>query len=76
MHWAGVGHALLRLNAIGRCLLLCFKFRLAIYRQNFFPEVKVAWRTYPDFVGHDLIHIDAPYEEVSCVDCNTSGPQK
>jgi nitrate/TMAO reductase-like tetraheme cytochrome c subunit len=24
----------------------------AIYRQNFFPEVKVDWRTYPDFVGH------------------------
>ena len=24
----------------------------AIYRENFFPEVKVDWRTYPDFVGH------------------------
>jgi nitrate/TMAO reductase-like tetraheme cytochrome c subunit len=24
----------------------------AIYRQNFFPEVNVDWRTYPDFVGH------------------------
>jgi nitrate/TMAO reductase-like tetraheme cytochrome c subunit len=24
----------------------------AIYRQNFFPEVKVDWRTYPDLVGH------------------------
>jgi nitrate/TMAO reductase-like tetraheme cytochrome c subunit len=24
----------------------------SIYRQNFFPEVKVDWRTYPDFVGH------------------------
>jgi nitrate/TMAO reductase-like tetraheme cytochrome c subunit len=23
-----------------------------IYRANFFPEVKVDWRTYPDFVGH------------------------
>jgi nitrate/TMAO reductase-like tetraheme cytochrome c subunit len=23
-----------------------------IYRENFFPEVKVDWRTYPDFVGH------------------------
>jgi nitrate/TMAO reductase-like tetraheme cytochrome c subunit len=25
---------------------------LLIYRENFFPEVKVDWRTYPDFVGH------------------------
>lgn len=24
----------------------------AIYRENFFPEVKVDWRTHPDFVGH------------------------
>jgi nitrate/TMAO reductase-like tetraheme cytochrome c subunit len=24
----------------------------AIYRANFFPEVKVDWRTHPDFVGH------------------------
>jgi nitrate/TMAO reductase-like tetraheme cytochrome c subunit len=24
----------------------------AIYRDNFFPEMKVDWRTYPDFVGH------------------------
>jgi nitrate/TMAO reductase-like tetraheme cytochrome c subunit len=24
----------------------------AIYQENFFPEVKVDWRTYPDFVGH------------------------
>jgi len=24
----------------------------AIYREHFFPEVKVDWRTYPDFVGH------------------------
>ena len=24
----------------------------AFYRENFFPEVKVDWRTYPDFVGH------------------------
>lgn len=23
-----------------------------IYRANFFPEVKVDWRTHPDFVGH------------------------
>ena len=23
-----------------------------IYRENFFPEVKVDWRTHPDFVGH------------------------
>jgi nitrate/TMAO reductase-like tetraheme cytochrome c subunit len=23
-----------------------------IYRENFFPEMKVDWRTYPDFVGH------------------------
>jgi len=23
-----------------------------IYRQDFFPEVKVDWRTHPDFVGH------------------------
>ena len=23
-----------------------------IYRENFFPEAKVDWRTYPDFVGH------------------------
>ncbi len=25
---------------------------LEIYRANFFPEVKVDWRTHPDFVGH------------------------
>jgi nitrate/TMAO reductase-like tetraheme cytochrome c subunit len=24
----------------------------AIYRANFFPEVKLDWRTHPDFVGH------------------------
>ncbi len=24
----------------------------AIYRANFFPEVKADWRTHPDFVGH------------------------
>ncbi len=24
----------------------------AIYRDNFFPEVKLDWRTHPDFVGH------------------------
>ena len=24
----------------------------AIYRENFFPEVKTDWRTHPDFVGH------------------------
>ena len=24
----------------------------AIYRENFFPEVKVDWQTHPDFVGH------------------------
>ena len=24
----------------------------AIYRENFFPEVKLDWRTHPDFVGH------------------------
>lgn len=24
----------------------------AIYRQNFFPEVKVDWRTHADFIGH------------------------
>ena len=24
----------------------------AIYRQNFFPEVKMDWRAHPDFVGH------------------------
>lgn len=24
----------------------------AIYRVNFFPEVKLDWRTHPDFVGH------------------------
>ena len=24
----------------------------AIYRANFFPEVKTDWRTHPDFVGH------------------------
>ena len=24
----------------------------AIYDENFFPEVKVDWRTHPDFVGH------------------------
>jgi nitrate/TMAO reductase-like tetraheme cytochrome c subunit len=24
----------------------------AMYRENFFPEVKVDWHTYPDFVGH------------------------
>jgi nitrate/TMAO reductase-like tetraheme cytochrome c subunit len=24
----------------------------AIYRENFFPEVNVDWRTHPDFVGH------------------------
>ncbi|HLW35972.1 MAG TPA: hypothetical protein VKS98_09960, partial [Chthoniobacterales bacterium] len=23
-----------------------------IYRENFFPEAKVDWRTHPDFVGH------------------------
>lgn len=23
-----------------------------IYRENFFPEVKLDWRTHPDFVGH------------------------
>ena len=28
------------------------KETLAIYHENFFPEVKVDWRTYPDFVGH------------------------
>jgi nitrate/TMAO reductase-like tetraheme cytochrome c subunit len=28
------------------------KETLLIYRENFFPEVKVDWRTYPDFVGH------------------------
>jgi nitrate/TMAO reductase-like tetraheme cytochrome c subunit len=24
----------------------------AIYRQNFFPEVKMDWRAHPDFIGH------------------------
>lgn len=24
----------------------------AIYRANFFPEVKLDWRTHPDFIGH------------------------
>ena len=24
----------------------------AIYRENFFPEVKLDWRSHPDFVGH------------------------
>ncbi len=24
----------------------------SIYRENFFPEVKLDWRTHPDFVGH------------------------
>ena len=28
------------------------KVAQTIYRQNFFPEVKVDWRTHPDFVGH------------------------
>jgi nitrate/TMAO reductase-like tetraheme cytochrome c subunit len=28
------------------------KIAQAIYRENFFPEVNVDWRTHPDFVGH------------------------
>jgi len=32
--------------------LTIIKETQAIYRENFFPEVKVDWRTYPDFVGH------------------------
>jgi nitrate/TMAO reductase-like tetraheme cytochrome c subunit len=28
------------------------KEALAIYHQNFFPEVNLDWRTHPDFVGH------------------------
>jgi len=28
------------------------KETLAIYHANFFPEVKLDWRTHPDFVGH------------------------
>ena len=26
----------------------------AIYSQNFFPEMKVSWRTYPENIGHSL----------------------
>ena len=46
----------------------------AIYRANFFPEVKLDWRTHPDFVGHknwdgcfrchDGKHADVGWEDV------------
>ena len=54
----------------------------AIYRENFFPEVKVDWRTYPDFVGHknwngcfrchDGKHVSADgNRSIKASDCNS-----
>jgi hypothetical protein len=36
----------------------------AIYRRNFFPEMKVTWRQYPDHIGHS--------EFVGCFRCHGS----
>jgi len=54
----------------------------AIYREDFFPEVKVDWRTYPDFVGHknwngcfrchDGKHVSADgNRSIKASDCNS-----
>lgn len=62
---------------------------VALYRQNFFPEMKADWRGYPDNIGHfladgcfrchDGLHVDAQGKAISndcslCHDIVVQGP--
>lgn len=53
----------------------------AIYRQNFFPEMKTDWRSHPDYVGHknwngcfrchDGKHVAANGKSIQASDCKS-----
>jgi NapC/NirT cytochrome c family, N-terminal region len=61
----------------------CIKAVQAIYRANFFPDMHVDWRTYPDHIGHmespgcfrchDGLHVSASGARISssCTTCHT-----